>query len=423
MTPSERPFQAKKQLAKPKPGQDKASEDPLCTGFSKLNIGLICLCVLMLTGISLMVFFTDAISMLAGAIMLTYLLKDPVLKLTQGFQKIPFFSPGLSKTFSIVCVYLLIVLVAGVLFYAGVPKLTQQLKGLAQELPNQFHHIDSVPQKEMQDTETNLLNGHLSIPLRHSVPSRFTRADSNSIAVYPTQTGINLDFQIEKYIASLSQYYQKYLTTLTNILLQLGVSTINSLIYLLTCFVLVFYLLSGGPALRKNMLDLFPSSYYSLACTFTQKLHEHFRQTIRGQVLMGSIAGILMYAVLTILGIKYQLLLSLIFGFCSIIPVVGMSFGILPVVLFIVIDANYSGLIVATAVLIFFFILKTYWLIPQMIHQTYQIHPSVLILTFILCYSLVGLASILLFFPLASLIHVLMLTWQNSIQTELSEQN
>jgi predicted PurR-regulated permease PerM len=51
-----------------------------------------------------------------------------------------------------------------------------------------------------------------------------------------------------------------------------------------------------------------------------------------------------------------------------------------------------------------FYILKTYWLWPKLIHRRYDVHPILFILTFLVCIKLTGALGMLLAFPLASVL-------------------
>jgi predicted PurR-regulated permease PerM len=142
---------------------------------------------------------------------------------------------------------------------------------------------------------------------------------------------------------------------------------------------------------------------------------------IRGQLLICLVNGILTYIGLLIFDIKYSLILALVAGLMSLIPIFGSILSTVPIV-FAALVSGDSGLDFVRAVLSVLWIvgihfIEANFLNPKIIGTAAKIHPVVVIFSLVLGERAFGLVGALLAVPVASTIQVLFLffyrkTWK-----------
>lgn len=120
----------------------------------------------------------------------------------------------------------------------------------------------------------------------------------------------------------------------------------------------------------------------------------------QGQMLLGLIIGVLAYLGLTIIGVKYSLVLAIITGFCELVPF-GIFIAVIPVVLFGFLDGG-----VITSLLSFglYFILhqfENYLIYPLIIKKVIGISPLVVVLSIVIGVELAGFMGVILAIPAA----------------------
>ncbi|PJE76172.1 hypothetical protein COV04_01420 [Candidatus Uhrbacteria bacterium CG10_big_fil_rev_8_21_14_0_10_48_11] len=116
--------------------------------------------------------------------------------------------------------------------------------------------------------------------------------------------------------------------------------------------VMTFYLVVDEGAINRTVA-IFPSAYQRYLADLYLRLQDKIGRWLRAQLIIMGLVGLLVYVVLTILGMKYALLLALFAGIAEFIPYLGPLLGALPSVLLasaisptlaVVIAAAYYGI-------------------------------------------------------------------------------
>ncbi|KKP62958.1 MAG: hypothetical protein UR57_C0009G0001, partial [Candidatus Nomurabacteria bacterium GW2011_GWE2_34_25] len=121
---------------------------------------------------------------------------------------------------------------------------------------------------------------------------------------------------------------------------------------------------------------------------------------MQGQLLMGMIVGVLAYLGLTIIGVKYSLILALMVVIAELVPF-GLVIATIPAILFAYLD---GGVAIAAVVLGFYFILgqfETYLIYPLIVKKATGISPLVVILSVLIGAELAGIWGVFLAVPTA----------------------
>ncbi|MFA5999773.1 MAG: AI-2E family transporter, partial [Candidatus Paceibacterota bacterium] len=113
-----------------------------------------------------------------------------------------------------------------------------------------------------------------------------------------------------------------------------------------------FYLAIQEKGIETFLRIILPLSVEDYVVDLWNRSSRKIGLWVRGQVLLGILVGILTYLVLSLLGIKYALLLSLVAGIMELVPY-GILVALVPAVAFSYLDGGVSSaLMVAGAYLI-----------------------------------------------------------------------
>jgi predicted PurR-regulated permease PerM len=169
----------------------------------------------------------------------------------------------------------------------------------------------------------------------------------------------------------------------------------------LVLIVVVSFLLSVQENGIGNFLHLIVSPKYE---DYIVSLWERSQRKIglwfQGQLLLGVIVGTLVFLGLSIFGVKYALVLSLITALLELIPF-GMILAMVPAMFFSYID---GGLTLAAVVTGFYFIVhqfESYLIAPLIVKKVVGISPLAVILSILIGFELAGFWGVVLAVPMA----------------------
>jgi len=134
---------------------------------------------------------------------------------------------------------------------------------------------------------------------------------------------------------------------------------------------------------------------------------------VRGQLLICLVNGVLTYIGLAIIGVKFSVLLAVVAGILSLIPVFGTILSTIPIVLIALTDGFMMGVLALGWILLIHFV-EANFLNPKIIGSAAHIHPVIVIFALLAGESAYGLVGALLAVPTASLV----LTAFNFVRTK-----
>jgi predicted PurR-regulated permease PerM len=145
------------------------------------------------------------------------------------------------------------------------------------------------------------------------------------------------------------------------------------------------------------------------------KLNSVLGGYLQGQVLMVIIMSTATWIALTILGVRFALILGIITGFLELIPLIGpWSAGGLAALTAFLTKGNHfgldpTGLVVVVAVIYFGLrMLEDYFVIPQLLGRLTRLHPLAVLFAVLAGGSLAGPVGFILGVPVAASLRVLL---------------
>ena len=156
-----------------------------------------------------------------------------------------------------------------------------------------------------------------------------------------------------------------------------------------------------------------PRKYQTYVLHLWQRSQHKIGLWMQGQLLLAVIVGVLVYLLLTILGIPHALTLAVIAGIFEIIPVFGPIMAAVPAVVVAFVD---GGVTLGVAVIIVYTIIQQFenhLIYPLVVTRVVGVPPLLVILALIIGAKLAGFLGILLSVPVAGAVQELVKDIQN----------
>lgn len=174
----------------------------------------------------------------------------------------------------------------------------------------------------------------------------------------------------------------------------------GGVINLLLIIVVSFYLSVTDRGIETFLRIVTPASHEEYIIGLWQRTEHKIGLWIQGQMLMGTIVGMLTYLGLTIIGVKYSLVLALVVVVAELVPF-GLVLATIPGILFAYLD---GGVTIAAITALMYLILgqfETYLIYPLIVRRATGISPLVVILSLLVGATLAGFWGVILAIPTA----------------------
>src|SRR3989339_955098 len=203
--------------------------------------------------------------------------------------------------------------------------------------------------------------------------------------------------QIQQLIGVLPQYFQTIFNQLSNIRNLVGdkaftniidtfsslggaigensfnvVGTISgifgSIFSVIMIFVLSFYFTVQEDSLKKFVKSLVPLKHRVYVGDLVSRIQKQIGYWLRGQIVLGLVVGIMLYIGLSLMGVKYALLLAILGGLLEIIPYIGPIISAVPAVF---LALTQSPLLALLVVILYIVVqqLENHLLVPKIMQR------------------------------------------------------
>jgi predicted PurR-regulated permease PerM len=194
---------------------------------------------------------------------------------------------------------------------------------------------------------------------------------------------------------------QKLVTSALGIITTVAGSIINVVL----TFVIGFYLLRDGEAIRSRLRNLLPANLRAKYDFATDALAFVVGGYVRAQVTMALIIGALAGIGSAVIGVHYSIVIGVTVGLLELIPILGALLGSLVAIGI----ASFQGFHIVLLVIGWFIVihfLEAYVLGPRITGVRVDLHPLIALLSMLVGVEVAGLIGALFAVPLAGLINV-----------------
>lgn len=202
-------------------------------------------------------------------------------------------------------------------------------------------------------------------------------------------------------------------TAASHRLVETALSTVETLLRFLLALVATFYLLMAGDRIKRGVRNLTPPRYRQEFGPVVAEIDRILGRFVRGELLLILIMAVVTWVALTILGIRYALILAIIAGVFELIPFIGPITAAVPAValaLFQPSPFGWTPLVYAGIVALAYLVLRhaeDYFVIPQVVGRVVELHPLLAMFAVFSGAAFGGVLGMFLGVPVAAVARVL----------------
>lgn len=274
---------------------------------------------------------------------------------------------GWPRLLSMILIYVVLILFVGAVVYLLIPPLAEQFVDLGNNLPTYSEKLRALVEA-MQNYSTS-----------HGLANNFAQAVDSISSGFVGLTG-------------------QALTALYNVF--------SGIFSILLVLVFTFYMIVEEEAIKKLVRLLSPKHQEDYVIGLVDRMEDKIGLWLRGQLFLCLIIFVAVYIGLTILGVKYALLLALIAGITEAIPYLGPILGAVPTILLTVVQSPTLALLAAA---LFLIIQQTEnnLLVPLVMKKAVGMNPIISISVLMIGFTVGGVVGALLSIPVTTALSVL----------------
>ncbi len=192
------------------------------------------------------------------------------------------------------------------------------------------------------------------------------------------------------------------------------VNTVETILKSVLALVIAFYLLVDFARFRKAVRSALPPGPRHELGALVNEVDRVLGQFLRAEVILVIIMTSATWVALTVLGVRYALVLALLAGVLELIPFVGPVLAATPAVILAFLlpsPFGWAPLVNAGVVAATYFVLRhaeDYFVIPQVIGRAVELHPLVAMFAAFAGLRLGGILGMFLGVPLAAVTRLLL---------------
>ena len=222
-----------------------------------------------------------------------------------------------------------------------------------------------------------------------------------SSSLEKAQEGAPKYFDFVGEIQNILETFSTYLQQSAQSVIGLVISIFGGVMSFVAILVISFYLSVTKNGIENFLGSIVPEKYEQYAIGLWKRSEIKMGRWIQGQLLLGLIIGLVVYVGLSLLGIKYALLLAILAAILEIVPIVGPVLAAIPAVILAFLQAPSLGL----WVVLFYVVaqqLENHILVPVVLGKTVGLNPVVVIIALLVGYQLAGIPGMILSVPVAT---------------------
>lgn len=269
------------------------------------------------------------------------------------------------RILGVALLYLSIFVLMGFLISLVVPFVTGETNQLIQDLPNFISRVSTSLEKAQETS------------------GRFS----------------DLFNEIQNLLDSLSGYLQASSSSAFGFV----VSVFGGLFSFVGIIVISFYLSVMKGGIENFIRSVIPHKYESHFLNIWRKSEVKVGRWLQGQLLLALIVGLAVYVVLSLMGIKFALLLGILAMIFELVPTVGPVLAAVPAVILAFTQSPVLGLWVVVAYVVIQQ-LENHILVPIIMGRTVGLNPVMVILALLIGFQLAGILGMILAVPVAAII-------------------
>jgi predicted PurR-regulated permease PerM len=176
-----------------------------------------------------------------------------------------------------------------------------------------------------------------------------------------------------------------------------------------------FYFLKEGRMMRDKLLNFMPNEYKFEVEILLRKINSTLGSYLRGQVFLVLLVSSVLFVALSILGVKFALILAIFSGLAEIVPIIGpiVAASVAGIVAFIGGTSSFSLIPLQTAIVVVVVYtvvrqLQDYLVNPYIMGKITKLHPLVILFSVLAGEHIAGMLGLILAVPIAGILRIML---------------
>jgi predicted PurR-regulated permease PerM len=343
---------------------------------------------------------SGTLSTIVVGLILAYLLY-PV---TNFFTKTPTKPFGVGRGFAVLLTFIFVILLVVVVVLVVVPSLARQFAAFAENVPAALARVEAdlelwLSQPVVFNNEPILIDGHPLIPLEE-VRTLLGREDILQLD--------NVD------LSAVAQTFFNSLIGVTRPAFSFLGTAFSALINGVFFLTMLFYLLKDGGMFVERTVSVVPEEYQGDARRLFYELGQVWNSYLRGQLILSTFVGIMVFISASILGVPNALVLALISFTLEFIPTIGPTIALIPAALLALFSTSstiggLNGVVFAVVVIVVWLVIQNIqqlFVTPRVMGDSLNLHPFVILLAVLAGASFGGALGVILAAPMVATIRL-----------------
>ncbi len=204
-------------------------------------------------------------------------------------------------------------------------------------------------------------------------------------------------------IASLFSVSKAFILNLSGGFFQTLSVTFGSVFNFVLIILMSFYLSIQEKGIENFLRLIFPIQHENYVVDLWERSSRKIGFWVRGQMLIGLVVGVLIYLILSLLGIEYALLLAIITGVMEMVPY-GILVALIPTFAFSYLSNGLGSALMVTGAYIIVHQFEVFLFSPLIIKRIVGLSPIVIILSVLIGFELGGFWGAILAIPVAVIV-------------------
>ena len=175
-----------------------------------------------------------------------------------------------------------------------------------------------------------------------------------------------------------------------------------------------FYFLKEGRNMLDKFLNFIPNKYKVEVDILIRRMNSILGSYLRGQIFLVFFVSLVLFICLTILGVKFALILAVFSGFAEIVPIIGpiVAATIVALVAFVGGTSNFglAPLQISIAVIIIYTVVRQiqdYFINPYVMGKITKLHPLIILFAVLAGEHTAGILGLILAVPVAGILRII----------------
>ena len=204
-------------------------------------------------------------------------------------------------------------------------------------------------------------------------------------------------------IATLFSVSKAFILNLSGGFFQTLSVAFGSVFNFILIILISFYLSIQERGIENFLRLVFPLQHENYVVDLWDRSRRKIALWFKGQVVLGVVVAVLIYLTLSLLGIEYALLLSIIAGVMELVPY-GILVALIPAFTFSYISGGIASALMVTGAYLIIHQFEVFLFAPLIIKKIVGLSPIVIILSALIGFELGGFWGIVLAIPLAVIV-------------------